>query len=39
MGKAHNDSAGQDQTLGAIKHPLYPPGGATSVPALANGHK
>jgi len=25
----------QDQTLGAIKHPLYPPGGTTSVLALA----
>jgi hypothetical protein len=25
----------QDQTLGAIKHPLYAPGGTNSVPALA----
>jgi hypothetical protein len=28
-------SVRQDQTLGAIKHPLYPPGGTTSVLALA----
>jgi len=29
----------QDQTLGAIQHPLYPPGGSTSVLALAVARK